>query len=81
MDTARVLPPELDAGRPAGKETALTLDKAVETLKEWDILSANEVDLDLRNAVSLGIEALKRIQDRRALNTGWEIPPLPGETE
>lgn len=56
-------------------------DKAIEILEEWGILSANEVDLDLRNAVKLGIEALKHFQYHRDHNIISFVKLLPGETE
>lgn len=59
----------------------MTLEKAIETLIEWDILSANEVDLDLRNAVKLGIEALKRVKYIRDTYQKSSYVLLPGETE
>lgn len=59
----------------------MTIDKAIEILYEWNILSANEVDIDLRNAVSLSIEALKWINANRDGNWHRCNSPLPGETE
>ena len=54
----------------------MTIDKAIEILTARTQLA----NLDTKGAMELGIEALKRIQRRRA-DLLIEIKPLPGETK
>ena len=59
----------------------MTIDEAIEILQsDATDLTIYEVP-DFIDAIHLGIEALKRLKDRRDLGTGWEITPLPGETK
>jgi len=58
----------------------MTINDAIKTLVDWDILSAHEVDVGLRKSVLLGIQALKRIKNVREANPHLNINRLPGET-
>ena len=57
----------------------MTIDKALEILESY----YREVDIDppfhFNDALKLGIEALKRIRDDRAINIIDVQQPLPGE--
>jgi len=59
----------------------MTLDKAIEILDLITDTPPSGANQDFVDAVKLGIEALKRIKDRRDLRTGWEAQLLPGETK
>jgi hypothetical protein len=59
----------------------MTLEEAIKTLELENKHPWNKDNSELRQAVKLGIEALKRIKGRRDLESGWEKPLLPGETE
>ena len=65
----------------------MKVTKAIELLSSHAIPMRTQQDHDLLDAVQLGIEALKRIKDRRAImlsllgsSSLWEDTPLPGET-
>jgi len=54
-------------------------EKAIEILKA-DLLRPGSVEkLDFQDAEQLGIEALKRLGNLRALFNYWAELPLPGE--
>ena len=58
----------------------MKIDKAIELLQE-EIKNPDEPPWgDIRDAIKLAIEALKRIKDRRAIMLSWEDTPLPDET-
>jgi len=59
----------------------MTLDEAMTDL---ECLAQSEIaglDDDEREAIGLGIQALKAVKDVRANNYYTPIPPLPSETE
>ena len=58
----------------------MKIEKAIEILIVHNDHNPNFTNAERREAHQLGIEALKRIQERRALQTGGEAKPLPGET-
>ncbi|GAH65681.1 unnamed protein product [marine sediment metagenome] len=57
----------------------MTLDKAIEILKELPHNLNNVLDYDQQDAINLGQEALKREQAKRTQLSGLVIAPLPGE--
>ena len=58
----------------------MTITEAIKTIDNLlNVLGDMAIEEDAE-AMKLGIEALKRIQARRDLKTGWEKTPLPGET-
>jgi len=59
----------------------MNLTKAIEIKEEMRSLGLAPYDEASLKADDLSIEAMKRIQARRDLKTGWEVTPLPGETE
>lgn len=59
----------------------MKLDKAIEILTDWGVISEPQVDQDLLDSVKLGIEALKRHRFAYALSYENLLKPLPGETE
>lgn len=59
----------------------MTTDKAIEILEDLDT-TLPQYDPELRReAVKLGIEALKRLHDGRTKGYDYFSHPLPGETE
>jgi len=59
----------------------MKIDEAIETLESMLPSEMPNNPPRRLDAYRLGIEALKRIKERRDLKTGWEIQLLPGETE
>lgn len=59
----------------------MTIKEAIKRQTTFVKKNKGYFDYEDIQAAQLGIEALKRIKDRRDLGTGWEITPLPGETE
>ena len=57
----------------------MTIDEAIGLLDVLECQPVIQQYYSSREAIKLGIEALKRIQGRRDLGTGWERTPLPGE--
>jgi hypothetical protein len=58
----------------------LTLEEAIVGLEDLSVDDPHFEPGRRKEAILLGIEALKRIKARRDLQTGWELTPLPGET-
>lgn len=58
----------------------MTIDQAVETLKDLDTNLPQFRPGTRREAVKLGIEALLRIKRQRTLEIPVNQPTLPGET-
>jgi len=59
----------------------ITIEKAIELLKQ-DLNDPGSVDImDLNEAQALGIEALKRVQLLRSNFNELGLAQLPGETE
>ena len=59
----------------------MKIDEAIKLLNELD-KGCGPLDMPkYEKALKLGEEALKRVQERRKLKYGWELMPLPGETE
>ena len=63
------------------KEAKLKIDKAIEVLILENKHPWNNAKSDLRNAVKLGIEALKVIQRERIGDPPLDGELLPGETD
>ncbi len=59
----------------------MTIDKAVEILDNYQADMCLTPATDLRDAVKLGIEALKRINEIRESPLGYTEFRLPGETK
>ena len=59
----------------------MKLEKAIESLTLENRYPWNKDNSDLRTAVKLGIEALKRIMEIRASDFTQGGTDLPGETE
>lgn len=64
----------------------MNIDKALEIIKFWGEETEEVDEGDFSDAVQLGVEALKRLQDIR--HRRWQVPIytdlaalLPGETE
>jgi len=59
----------------------MKIDEAIVNLRTLHKILSKDTDTIFLNAIKLGIEALKEIQELR-LSTLWgEWQPLPGETE
>ena len=58
----------------------MDINKAVEILNDWGVISEPQVDQDLLDAVKLGIEALKGIKKIRKFFRPYVEALLPGET-
>ena len=58
----------------------MRMDKAIEILKDTRNINFNYFSPDRRDALRLGIEALKRIRSDRKINPDLNPYPLPGET-
>lgn len=56
-------------------------EKAIEDLKDIQLDHAHIFDADDLNAIQLGIEALKRHQNKASLTFTGIMEPLPGETK
>ena len=59
----------------------MTLDKAIETLKDATVGTESFDDPELPDAIKLGIEAMRRIKEVRRFPRTWDARALPGETE
>lgn len=58
----------------------MTIDKAIQVLNYLISISSHMPNPDHRDAIKLGIEALKRIKQQRALEACERSYLLPGET-
>jgi len=58
----------------------VTLDEAILQLKVWSRVDESELPTGVRDAILLGIEALKREQHRRKYDIHLPRELLPGET-
>jgi len=58
----------------------VTLDEAILQLKVWSRVDESELPTRVRDAILLGLEALKREQHRRKYDIHLPIELLPGET-
>lgn len=56
-------------------------DKAIEILSQGLSADTWKLEPDLKDAIKLGIEALKRHKEMSALVPAMPYPFLPGETE
>lgn len=59
----------------------MKLEKAIERLQYWLDTPYRETKVDFRDALKLGIEALKQHQFQRTHYRHLNLEPLPGETE
>jgi len=59
----------------------MTIDKAIKQLTEILEISRNRNPVSDRNAIKLGIEALKAVKYARANNYYTPIALMPGETK
>ena len=59
----------------------MKIRKAIEILTQHQMGTDSLYLPKLPEAEKLGIEALKRIKYSRNHPSGWELEPLPGETE
>jgi len=59
----------------------MTIDEAIEILELELHPSVKLSTHSSKDAVKLGIEALKRIQNSRRVWDVWNLGPLPGETK
>ena len=59
----------------------MTLDEAIKELDHWQQLPWDASHKKLKDAVKLGIEALKFIRARRGIYNAQGIMTLPGETK
>ena len=59
----------------------MNIDKAIKVLDTHPILLETAEDHDYFDALKLGIEALKREQERRIFLPSYSSNRLPGETE
>ena len=59
----------------------MIIDEAIKVLSEQTYDSTSAYDQKLKEAVSLGIEALKSLSEDRFDRFGERRPLLPGETE
>lgn len=59
----------------------MTINQAIELLKMLQVNLASDMDAEDLNALQLGIEALKRVEDSRGLAPLSPDRLLPGETE
>lgn len=78
MDEYRFWPPELILR--GFFIMPMTIPKAVEILKETNIVDEQPFAPDLRDAIQLGIEAIKVVQAIRNQTPVKIWEPLPGET-
>ncbi len=58
----------------------ITLEKAIEVLELNLNEAGKKMPPDVRDALSLSVEAMKRIRRQRSLTIPIPQPPLPGET-
>ena len=58
----------------------MKIDKAIEILKDTRNITFNYFSPDRKDALKLGIEALKQLQELHNRPHGSPLPPLPGET-
>lgn len=63
------------------KESVMEIPKAIDILDDFRLDATYLKTPDLKTAISLGIEALKRLEEHRIDNseTAWQL--LPGETK
>ena len=59
----------------------MELDKAIEILTILESRSINNSLMFKKDALKLGIEALKSVKQDRVLRLDGRLQPLPGETE
>ena len=59
----------------------MTIEEAIKRIQNELPLVEKRGELSLYAALNLGVEALKRIKNRRDLGTRWDSGKLPGETE
>ena len=59
----------------------MTIDEAIKILEIGSTDNFVPISRDYRDAVELGIEALKRLQQLRLSRITWFRGPLPDETE
>lgn len=59
----------------------MDIDEAIHQLERGTAQNRSTKNQLLREAMKLGIEALKAVKDARANNYYTPIAPLPGETE
>jgi len=63
------------------RRLTMTLQEAIENLQDLLHPEGDEVYPEVASAVKLGIEAMKRIREKRLNHWVLITPPLPGETE
>ena len=59
----------------------MTIDEAIEILGDYEMQSAFEATPDFKDALKLGIEALKAVQKFQRMGSKINPLRLPGETE
>ena len=59
----------------------MTIDKAIEVLETEAHLAERQPETGIYDALKLGIEALRRLEELRTPASGDPLLPLPGETE
>ena len=59
----------------------MTIDQAIEVLTEETETGFQGHPYTLREAIQLGIEALKRVKRYKRLWLSWKLELLPGETK
>lgn len=59
----------------------MKIEKAIEELKGLDEVQGGMWRKDLQDAIKLGIEALKRLEQNRTLHFIPSLKLLPGETK
>ncbi len=59
----------------------MNIEKAIEILAEFNVTWSQASHKEKRQAIKLGIEALKATQESRRLWGDTGVPTLPGETE
>lgn len=59
----------------------MTIDKAIEIIEHHRLFNDEIRQDDYRDALTLAIKALKRIQSERATHSKSVYSPLPGETK
>ncbi len=60
---------------------AITIEEAVEILQGIAVPNQTAADHDVRMAILLGIQALKRHKSKSTLTFAGMLEPLPGEKE
>lgn len=64
-----------------GRGGKMTIPKAIEILTILESRSINNSTMFKKDALKLGIEALKRLQEHRSSHIDISYCPLPSETE